>query len=295
MTDRPILKLAIGRAPKSPTAVHKVTTLGEHKNAFLNVHNRNHFLPDEEPEKPDSLSAVLRPLLEKEFTTKDEVKELAQRLTELSEGGIDHRWEGYKIIARVLGYREWHHAVASRDDRKRIINLNYGRTDVNLELFGLKDSGYKDRSIVYGADCLEKITFHPLKLKQFLYHFNNIFPQSEFLHTVQTGVTKLADVIDRHDIVIDIEEDTRFFFRSSRNDPTQGRVCAIEFVKDRSNPYKNVGYFKVNLANEKTYGGRRILSVDETIRIGQYEEYAPHNEYAAKWTLKRYEQLPTRK
>ncbi len=290
--NRPILKLAAGRVPKKPTVVYKATTLGEHKQGFLNANNSKQFLPEEEPENPHSLSAILRNLLEREFITKIDGKEIAEQLTVVSEGTIKARNECYKIISRVLGYQEWSFAIEGRDNQKRIKNLNYGRTDINLELFGLKDSGFVDKLILYGADRLEKVTYYPLKLKQFLYEFKLYIHEPEFVEIVSRLIIDLAQAIDRCDPLTDLVEQTRFFFRSSKNDPSKGRVCAVEFIAGEERIYKSVSHLNVTLEPDRISYGRKFLAIEETIHSGPYHSiYSLGGEYAGKYKKRRNKKL----
>ncbi len=288
--NRPILKLPASRAPKQPTAQHKATTLGEHREAFINANNPKGFPVDEKPEHPESFSAVLRGLLELEFVNKKIIRDAGRKLDELSGGKVKVGRDGPKIISRLLGYAQINDTIEAADEQGRIKNLNYGNKSINLETFGLKDSGYSDQLKLNNADRLEKITYYPLKHKQFMYEYKLLVKQREFDEVIDRLTRSLALVIDRHYPVDDLLDASRFCIRTRRFDRNKARIYVFEFLnKDLTVGFKNVAF--INLTIHPDWRERSILAVEEEIHVSPYQDLGEGEEYGAKYPKKAYQQL----
>lgn len=152
--NRPIIKLPTKAEPKKLTVQVRPKNLAEHKEAFLNKNNPQGFVPDEEPEDPNTVGAIMRKLIERPFISHSEGKALNLAIRQCANHHVPKGEPGklrlskvYQIVARLLGHRSWQEACASRDEEGRIRNLNYGSKKVNLELFGILETKYTNKKL----------------------------------------------------------------------------------------------------------------------------------------------------
>lgn len=268
--NRPTLKLPAKAAPKQLTAHRRVPTLSEHKEAFLNANNPKGFLPDEEPEKSDTLGALLREMMELPFITNSQITQYKYKIREVAgEVKINSRMF-YTITARLFGHSRWEKAYEYLETKGHIPNLNYNSKGINLQLFGVVMSEYT--AYRQGIERVIQKSRKPVTHHTVQRYISPVCRTLEIREKIDVLLARLAKEVAREEEDVSADN-TRYFVRTNLADPTQASIIAQEFVRrefrhpDGYNylkpPRDPKGYAYVKLSIDLR--SKVIVNVDEEI------------------------------
>lgn len=260
-TPRKILSLAPNRPPKKPTVVHKVQTLGEHKEAFINANNKKGFLEDKEPENPHSWSAILREMMLLPKISTDEIKETVRKLVAVSEKAYSHQ-DIYVIISRLFGYCGWGDALRANTGNF-IQNHNVGASDINLELFGLKDSKFNNNQCKIDAmGSMSRATRHPVRRHVFMYELKIRFDNVKWHEEFEQALNNLDAAIVHLEPVTDFDRQTRYYVRADPDNTAKYRLYCREFTGEFKD---TVDSWYVELTIDDKISWKLLLSVGKQV------------------------------